>query len=140
MNYNKKNKGFSLLELILAITFFSLGSYAIATLLIDSNISTKLSIERTEALLYVKEGVEATKSIRNNNWSDLTDGNHGLDGSGGSWVFSSSSDYINDKYTRVVGVTSIATSTKQVLVTVEWNLTPTRKSSVILETILTQWK
>jgi len=131
--------GFSLLELILAVAIFSLGSIAMATLLIDSNISSKLSLERTEALLYAKEGIESVRSIRNSGWLNLTDGSYGLVNDGSTWFFSGASDLIDDKYTRVVNVQTVSTSTKSVSITVEWDLTPVRTSSVVLNTIFTNW-
>ena len=120
---NKKNKnlGFSLLELILAIAIFSLGSFAIATLLIDSNISTKLSMERTEALIYAREGIETAKFTKNNAWEDLV----------------STTTVINDKYTRMVNVTEgSSSSTKNVSVTVTWY----DDKNVILNTVMTNWR
>lgn len=146
MNFikNKKNNnlGFSLLELVLAIAIFSLGSVAMATLLIDSSISTRLGTERTMALLYAKEGVEAVRSIRDNSWADLEDGTHGLLNSGGGWSFNSSSDLIDDKYTRIITVvaSSTSTSTKEISVNISWTLTPGRTASTTLNTILTNWK
>ena len=70
----------------------------------------------------------------------MTIGNHGLVNVGG-WSFSSSSDLINNKYTRVVnianGVTS--TSTKDISINIFWNLNAGRVSSVLLNTVLTNW-
>ncbi len=137
-----KNLGFSLLELILAIAVFSLGSYAVATLLIDSNTSTRSGLERTEALSHAKEGIEAVRYIRDQDWDNLTNGSHGLDSSSGEWVFViDTPDLIADKYTRTVSVSDRpdATSTKDISVTVSWSLTPSRISSVSLNTILTNW-
>jgi len=147
MNFqnNKKNRGFSLLELILAIAIFSLSSFAIATMLIDSNLSTKSNTERIEALLYTKEGIEAARSIRDNNWDTwvaLSDGDYGLaTTSSSTWAFIGTSDYLDDKYTRVINVTSdpVASTTKEVSVNVSWNLTPVILASTTLKTILTNW-
>jgi prepilin-type N-terminal cleavage/methylation domain-containing protein len=136
----KFTKGFSLLELVLAIAVFSLGSYAIATMLIDSNISTKLSIERTEALYYAKEGMEATRSIRDNTvWADFVANDYGLTDVSGSWAFGGSFDTIDSKYTRVVGVEDVSSTTKNISVTVSWPLTPARTASVVLNSLLTNW-
>ena len=139
-----KKLGFSLLELILAIAVFSIGSFALATLLIDSNISTKLSTERINALLYAKEGIGAVQSIRNSGWAALTDGNHGLSHANSSWSFVSSSDLIDNKYTRVISIANTpganpATSSKTVTSNVSWNLTPVRIASTTITTILTNW-
>ena len=142
-----KNSGFSLLELVLAIAVFSVGSVAMATLLIDSNLSTKLSMDRTEALFYAKEGIEAVRIIRDNNYAGLINGNHGLVSSDTAWTFNAdSSDSIeNGKYTRVIRIidtvgSAPATSSKTVISTVSWALTPERTASVSLTTLLTNWR
>jgi prepilin-type N-terminal cleavage/methylation domain-containing protein len=135
------NRGFSLLELILAVAIFSLGSVAMVTMLVDANLSTRLSAERTEALFYAAEGLNATRSIRDNAWSDLSAGPHGLDDSGASPVFSGGSDSPDgdDKYTRVITITDIDASTKNISANITWNLTSARIASVTLETVLTNW-
>jgi prepilin-type N-terminal cleavage/methylation domain-containing protein len=135
-----KKEGFSLLELILAIAIFSLGSVAMSTLLIDSNITTRLGTERTEALFYAKEGIEAVRSIRDNSWAGLEIGTHGLDNSGVAWAFSGALEEINGKYTRTVEVSSVSTSTKNVSVNISWNITSGRTASTTLETVLTNWR
>ena len=136
----RKRSGFSLLELILAIAIFSVSSIAIAVILIDTNLSTKLNLERTEALLYAREGLEAAQSIKNNIWSDLADGNHGLDASSSPWAFHGLSDIIKDKYTRVINVESESSSTKDVSVNISWALTPSRIASTTLMTVMTNWR
>ncbi len=135
-----RQAGFSLLELTLAIAIFSLGSVGMATLLIDSNLSTKLAGERTEALLYAKEGIDAVKSIRDSNWDSVSVGVHGLVSNSGAWVFDGSPDLISGKYTREVDVVSATSTIKNVSVTVSWDLVSGRPASVVLDTILTNWR
>jgi prepilin-type N-terminal cleavage/methylation domain-containing protein len=139
----KFKRGFSLLELVLAVAVFSLSSFAIATLMIDSSISTKLSSERNEALSYAKEGIEATRSIRNNSWASLTPGTYGLVSDDSGWSFVESFDLIDDKYRRVIEIADIiqdSISARSVRVSVSWDLTPSRTASTTLNTILTNWK
>jgi prepilin-type N-terminal cleavage/methylation domain-containing protein len=136
-------KGFSLLELILAVAVFSLSAYFLTTLLIDSGVSTRLNTERIEALSYAKEGIVATRYIRDNSWSDLTAGAHGLVNVDNAWSFSDESELINDKYTRVITVADVpddvSSSTKNITATVSWSLTFSRQASVVLNTTLTNW-
>jgi len=144
-NSNDKN-GFSLLELVLAVAIFSFSSFALATMIIDSNISTRLSADRTDALLYAKEGVEAVRSIRDNNWTawaSTTVGNYGLsiNTASGTWQFSSTSDLINNKYTRTVNIATdpVASTSKDVTVNIAWNLTSGRIASTTLVTVFSNW-
>lgn len=134
----QKNRGFSLLELTLAVAIFSLGSYAIATTIIDATISTKIATEKTEALFYAQEGIGAVRSIRAEDYANLVNDDYGLDNSGGTWAFSGSSDTILSKYTRVVTVSDV-TDAKKIVVTITWDITPAREGSVTLATFLSDW-
>ena len=140
LSKNKKT-GFSLLELILAIAIFSIGSFAMATMLIDSNLSTKLGYEKVEALFYTREGMEALRAIRDNGWADLTAGaSQGIDNGGAVPVLTEAPDVIDDKYTRTVSVEDTSSSLKTVSVTVSWDLTLAHNTSVTLTSVLTNWR
>lgn len=140
--------GFSLLELLLAVAIFALGSFALITILIDSNINTRLSTERTDALFHAKEGINAIRSIRDRvAWAELIDGDYGLAYVDGDWTLSTSSDLIDsnsevndNKYERTVTLTEVSSSTKNVSVNINWDLTPARNVNVVLNTIITNWK
>lgn len=119
---NKKS-GFSLLEVVLAVAIFALSSFALSTMMIDSNISTKLSQERITAMLYAKGGIETAKKMRDISWSGLI----------------STSTTFDNKYLRGITVTPDATSTKNVAVSVSWDLTTGRRATTTLYTILTKW-
>jgi prepilin-type N-terminal cleavage/methylation domain-containing protein len=146
---NSKDKnGFSLLELVLAVAIFSFSSFALATMIIDSNISTRLSTDKTDALFYAKEGVEAVRSIRDNDWTawaSTTDGNYGLSintvGSSSAWIFNGASDLIDNKYTRTVNIATdpVVPTSKDVTVNIAWDLTPGRIASTTLLTIFSNW-
>ncbi len=139
-----RNGGFSLLELILAIAIFSLSSYGIATMLIDANITTRTSTERIAALFYAKEGIEAVRSIRDNDlstWSALPDGDYELVYSDDIWNLSTTSDQmIDDKYTRIINFENqTSSSVKLVNSTVSWDLTPSRNISITLTSLFSNW-
>jgi prepilin-type N-terminal cleavage/methylation domain-containing protein len=136
-------RGFSLLELLLAVAIFSITSYAITVMLIDAGVSTRVSQERTIALSYAKEGIEATRSIRDFSWDLLTIGEHGLDNSGATSTFIDEFDSIDDKYIRIISISDIEPvnpSVKNVSVAVGWEASPDRIVSVVLDTIFTNWK
>ena len=144
--FNIKNRGFSLLELVLAIAIFSLSSFAIATILIDSNVNTKFNKERINALFYAKESLDAVMSIRNSStstesyWFTLPDGSYGLSNDAGVWSLDLSPDIIDGKYERTISLVSgTPTSTKEVSISIAWDLTPDRPVNVSLNTILTEW-
>jgi prepilin-type N-terminal cleavage/methylation domain-containing protein len=142
----KHSQGFSLLELVLAIAIFAFGSFAMGAMLIDSNVSTNVSIERTAALLYAKEGIEAVRSIRDNDWntiSALTDGNHGLsiNTASSTWSLSGIADSLDSKFTRTVNISASSTASflKNVAVTVDWPLQSGKLATTTLNTLVTNW-
>lgn len=137
-----KTKGQSLVELLIAMAVFVLAVSAIAFLIIDSYISNRLGREKTQATFLAEEGLEATRAIRDNNWENLTDGQHGLAISDGKWIFSGSQEDISNQLRvgiRKIIVESIAPDRKKVTSQILWNLTEGRSQDTILVTYLTNW-
>ncbi len=104
----KQNRGFSLLELLLAIAIFSLSAISIGYLLIESARATELNTKKIQATLLAREGIEAVRSIRDvDGFSALTIGSHGLafNNITNTWSFSGTSDTSTDGYVRVITLT-----------------------------------
>ena len=136
-------KGQSLVELMIAMAIFVLMVTAVSWLIIDSYLTNRLGQEKTTATFLAKEGLEATRSIRDNNWLGLTVGSHGLAASGGHWVFQGTqndvSNFLRDGV-RTIQVGEIDSDTMIVTSTVAWNLTQARPQQVSLVTYLTNWQ
>ncbi len=64
-------KGVSLIELILAIGVFVVGSAAVAHLFIGSQFSMNYSLERMQAIFLAKEGIENVRAIKNENFNEV---------------------------------------------------------------------
>jgi hypothetical protein len=77
--------------------------------------------------------------MRDDTFSNLTDGTHGLAVSGGEWVFSGSSD-TTGIFTRDVAITTIDASRKGITATIFWQQTPQRTGQVTLESRVTNWR
>lgn len=132
---------FSLVEVLLSIALFSL----IVTLLIgmlvyiqDSNIA---SANLEEAAILSEEGIEIAYDIRNQNFQNLTDGNHGTAIVAGVYEFQNDSDSIED-FTRVISVdsTGLDTYTKRITSTVIWQNRVGGNRSVQTEVLITDWR
>lgn len=76
-----KEEGQSLIELIVASAIFMVVVSAIAYLVLDTYILDRDASERAQAVFIAEEGLEAVRSIRDNNWNDIpdTDGDGFLD-------------------------------------------------------------
>jgi len=156
MNLNlkvKNKKGFSLIEIIVAVTVFSLSISSIATMVLGaygSNFQAKL---RDKAHDYAVQGIEAVRSIKEQGFNLLADGNHGLTDANGYWEFSGTSDDLNP-FTRVIKIEDvyrdangdIATSgdldlhTKKATSQVSWQTIYGVANNVTLVAYLTNWR
>jgi hypothetical protein len=137
------NRGQSLIELIIAIGIFVFVISALSFLILDSYISGRLATEITKADFLAQEGLEAARSIRDNSWSDLTSGNHGLAISGGHWTFQGTSEDISSQLkggTRIITVENIDPNRKKISSIVDWQFYGGRIEEAKLVTYLTNWQ
>lgn len=69
---NKKNKGFTLVEVLIACTIISVSTFA---LMQASSTGIRLSNQaliKLQANLLIEEGVESVKSMRDDSWSNIS--------------------------------------------------------------------
>ncbi|RJQ35656.1 type II secretion system protein, partial [Candidatus Parcubacteria bacterium] len=161
MKYIKNNRsfgctqdlrGFSLVELIIALTVFAILAAGVFYVVTNSYSNFYGSGDKQALAEYAQEGIEAVRAIRNNSWQDIIDsiGNNGVaKASNGLWTFSGSSDTQGD-LTRVVTIANVERdsngnivdsggtddpSTKKVTVTVSAD----GIDDYVLYTYLTDW-
>lgn len=101
-------RGQSLIEVILVMFLFAvLGTGLLSTLLSSMLVSSR-GVEFTLASGYIQEGIEAVRSIRNRDWSELTNGTHGLSTNSGYYVFAGTSDSLDGgRFTRTITVEDV---------------------------------
>jgi Tfp pilus assembly protein PilV len=114
------NNGFSVVEVMLAVSLFTIFATGLVVAILYGLDNNRLGAEQTIANQYAADGLELAR-------------NQGFFGvAGGSSSF--------DKYSRTVAVSVINSNTKKVTSTVTWNFTQNRNNSVVLTTYLTNWK
>lgn len=136
-----KQKGFAVVEVLLAAVIFGLLVMAMVGALVFGEESTQVAGARGRAILVADEGLEATRNVRDNNFVNLVNGTYGLAVSGGIWTFSGSSD-LTDIFTRSIAIadSTVSASFKLVTATVTWQQTPSRTGTVELKTEMTNWR
>jgi len=140
ISYNlQANKGFSLIEALLAASIFTLIVTGFVGAFLYGQESTVLSGNRARAVFLAEEGLEATRNIRDDSFSNLTDGNHGIAVSGNEWVFSGTTD-VNGIFTRQIEIGTIDISRKIATSTVTWQQNQQRQGSVSLTTYFNNWQ
>ena len=131
-------KGFSVVEVVLAAGLFGLIITGLTSILVYGEESSALAGQRARAVFLAEEGIEAIRNIRDENFTNLTDGNYGLQVSSNQWALSGSSD-TTDVFTRQINISTVDPNRKAITSTVSWQQTPQRTGSVVLATRLTYW-
>lgn len=133
-------KGFSLVEVILASAVFVLLVIAFVGAYLYGQEATMLAGNRARAALLAEEGLEAARNIRDASFANLTNGAHGLQIPSNQWEFSGTSDITDSFFTRQVVVSSADASHKNVTSSVTWQQNPARAGQVSLATQFTNWQ
>lgn len=136
-----KNRGFSLVEILVALSVFLV--FVLATLGLSSDIarSARHTANSERAAVLAEEAIEVSRNLRDANpsFSTLPDGTYGLDISGNQWNLSGSSD-TQGIFTRSVTISAINGSQKKVTATVSWADQVSQTNSVTTNTYLTNWR
>lgn len=130
-------KGFSLVEALLAVTIFGLLSSAIIGAIVYGRTSTASSGDHTRAAYIAEEGIEAVRNVKNASYGNLGDGTYGLIQSGNAWGATGTSD-TTGIYTRSVTISSGTANHKLVTSHVSWNGTA-GSGQVDISTQFTNW-
>jgi len=132
-----KNNGFSIIEILIAISFIAVIITGIFNINQFNSHVRKINDERTQALYYAVEGMEAAKLMT---WDELSLGDHHFIKNGSVWQIGAGSELLNNKYTRTVTVSAVSRQsiyqgnvygnisassnvdpdTKKVVVTIDW--------------------
>ncbi len=135
----KYNRGISLIEILVAIGVFAISSTAIIFLLIDGVYASGRSLQFTQAVLLAHEGIDAVRSISENDFDNVSSGEYGIELIGGVWTLSASSD-TQDEFTRSVTITDIDDDTKKIESEVVWGQESSRPDNVLVAGHITDWR
>lgn len=137
--YHNKISGFSLVEVLLSIAVFSMFAVGLVGMYLMGQESSLLVGNRDRALFIAEQGLEAARSIRDQDFSNLVNGTFGLTISGSVWGFVPTSDTL-DIYTRSITITDDDAGVKRVTATVDWQQNQQRTGQVVLSTLLSFWQ
>ena len=118
-----RQKGQSLIELLVAVGIFALASFALVFFIVNSYTSGQMSNEYLIADFLAREGLEAARNIRDNSFSGLAAGEYGLAISGGNWIFQGSEENLSLQLPgakRMVAIQDIGADRKKISSKVFW--------------------
>lgn len=131
--------GFSLIEAILSVATFMLFVTALVGIYLSGTEGVDVAHDHQRASQIAREGAEAVRSIRDDDFANLIDGTYGLQISGGTWQLCTCADDI-DEFSRQLTISSIDSDTKEIEVSVNWQATKSREGDYKLVTQLTDWR
>lgn len=133
-----KSGGSALLESILGIALLSLYAVMLIGTIEYVQIQSLKKTMRAEALFHAEEGIEAVRSMRNQGFTELQTGPHGLTEAGGHWEFAGTGDSTGE-FARVITISQTDTGTVEVISRVTWGLRM-QAGDVALFATLTDWQ
>lgn len=145
------NKGFSLIEVIIASAIISILTFSVTSASQKGLLLSQRAMHETQASYLLEEGAEAVKTIRDGSWatiSNLTVGTTyylSYNTSTNAWSLSTTANTIDNFFTRKVMLTAVNrdanediaasgnpdTRTKEVSVTVTWPYSGTTISKTL---------
>ncbi|MCA9388504.1 hypothetical protein KC644_01955, partial [Candidatus Berkelbacteria bacterium] len=150
-------RGFSLVEALLATSVFALGITGLAGSLIVGQQASVNAGSRARATDLAIEGIESVRNIRDEAFNELRFNQSGVDDSSNEWVFSGEGTTETiDNFTRTISFADVCRDsnneivacpgdftdphTKQITSTVDWAPRPGATASVSRTTYLTNWE
>ena len=131
--------GFSLVEILVAISVFLIFFSAISDTTISSFRQVQHSVNKERATALAEEALEASRNIRDADFANLTSGTYGIVKSSNQFNFLGSSD-TTGIFNRSVTISAINGEQKKADVTVSWVDQVSSMNSVTLSTYLTNWR
>lgn len=135
----RNKQGFSLVEALLTLSIFALMVTSFVGAIFYGQESAVISGISSQATSLAEEGLEAVRNIRDDDFSNLTNGIHGLSFSGGQWSFSGSFDSI-DSFSRSIEINEVDQNTKLATSVVSWSYGLARSGEVSISTELSNWR
>lgn len=135
-----KQKGFSLVEILLAIGIFSLIIVMLSGIFLQGEEGTFLAGNRSRAVFFAEEGIEAVRNIKENDFEniDLSDGTYYLELVSNEWELTGAEDLF-DIFSREIVLDTIDGNTKEVTSRVSWQQNQKRTGVVEILTRFTNW-
>jgi Tfp pilus assembly protein PilV len=126
-------RGQMLVEVLIACGALVIGSLMLASFATSIRPLAKHGNNELQALFLAKEGIEAARAIRDNDFNFLTDGAHGITFGTSTWAFTEASDTVNG-FTRTVTISPFDLRTKKITSTVTGTYSSSTLTTLLLDT------
>ena len=121
--YKQGNKGFSLIEVLIACTILSLSVLSLISASTKGLQVSRQALRQTQVAYLLEEGGEAVKSIRNDAWSNISGLTNGttyyisFNTGTNKWTTSTTPNTIDSIFTRTVVISAVNRDSNDDIVT-----------------------
>ncbi len=129
---------FSLVEIILSVAIFALVASLFIFLIIESYKINEKAQDIALATFLAEEGIEAVRSVRDANFSELKAGTYKLVIENNRWVLKTGEERIG-KFTRQIIISSIDRDRRKIVSLVSWQPRSGARREVRLFSRITNW-
>lgn len=151
--FHIKQKGFSIVEALLAVAIFAIFTIGILYLALDT-LKRDSGVELNNiALSYAQEGIEAVRSIRDQNFLLLENGDYGLEFNDEKWDFTNAPEEIEKFYLRTIKIEDVCRDEKgnisefgiidpdmkKIISEIVWNIGKVNPQKETLTTYFSNW-
>ncbi len=144
MNYRNKQKGFSLIEILIGLGIFAVIFIGVSYLMIDNLQASFDNQEKIKADFLVAEGLEAVKAIAGNDWDQIKPGIYGLQLNNNQWQLVTEPEQVVQmakKGERVITISDVSDNNiKKIESVVVWQSMTDKIKSSSAVTLLTNWR
>ncbi len=136
---HNRNSGFSIIELMVALSVFTVGVVAIGYLVIDARRSFSEAGEADVARMLAAEGLAAARTIIDTGFDALPVGGYGLSLSEGAWQLGTGTTVFAG-YERRLFITEVDEDLKQVISQVTWTVRGDSVATSSYTTYFSNWQ
>ncbi len=132
------NKGFSLVEILVAVSVFLVFFLSLTNVIFSSSKKIEYATNNEVAIFLAESGLEIVKNIKDEDFNNLQEGVYGLERNLNQFEFISSPEDI-DIFSRSIIISNIDEFEKKVESTVSWVDSFSDHNSITLTTYFTNW-
>lgn len=140
MEIHTLEKGQSLMEVLFAVTIFTITIVTLGYLSIDAQRSLVKNIQFEQAQLLASGGIEAVRTLRDYGFGELTAGTHGLALVNGVWLLQGTEEVVLPGFTRSITIEEVSSGVKEITSLVTWTDSSQVQRDVSFSSYITDWR
>ena len=129
-----------MLEVLLGVTIFGMFMFAVSMVLMHGQEGSIAGGDRVRGAFMAQRMIEASRSLRDASFVNVTTGDHGIRLSGTTWAYNGTTSTASGGFTMRVTVNVLANDWMELTARSSWKRGISRSGSILLTSELTNWR